>query len=119
MAGSEPKYKWQDMAAACEGTGGIKALVARKLDCSRSTVVNYAKRYARVRQALEDAKQARIDLAEGQHTRLIVSGYWPAIKYLLETQGRDRGYTERHEITGADGAEIAIRVIGGVNVEDV
>ena len=107
------------MAAACEGTGGIKALVARKLDCSRSTVVNYAKRYARVRQALEDAKQARIDLAEGQHTRLIVSGYWPAIKYLLETQGRDRGYTERHEITGADGAEIAIRVVGGVNVEDV
>jgi hypothetical protein len=121
MGARKDRFKPEEIIVACEGTGGIKALIAKKVGCSRPTIVKYAKRYATVRKAIEDAKQARVDMAEGQHTRLIMAGYWPAIRYLLETHGRDRGYVNRqqHEISGPDGKDITIRVVGGVDVEEV
>ena len=110
--GSKQRYTAAEVVTACEGTGGIKVLVARKLGCTRRTVVNYANRYASVRKALEDADEAMTDMAEGQHGQLVREGYWPAIKYRLETKGKKRGYATRHEVTGADGDAVEVRVSG-------
>ena len=108
----QEKFTAAQVVEACKDTGGIKALVAQKLGCSRSTVVNYARRYATVRKALESADEALTDLAEGKSGSLIKEGYWPAIKYRLETKGKKRGYATRHEVTGADGDAVEVRVSG-------
>jgi len=86
------EYTAEEVCAACEGTGGIKALVAKKLGCSRRTVDRYQKRYASVRDALEQADEEITDLAQARAAGLIKADYWPAIKYVLDTKGKERGY---------------------------
>jgi len=88
------RFTVKQVCEACEGTGGILALVAKKLVCDRVTVWRYAKRYASVRQALEQADEAMTDMAEGKSLTLIQEGIWPAIRYRLSTKGKRRGYTE-------------------------
>ena len=99
---AEQKFTAKEVADACEGTAGIMVLVAKKLGCDRSTVWRYAKRYKSVRDALYQADEAATDLAEAKSIKLIDAEYWPAIKHRLDTKGKDRGYAERTEITGAD-----------------
>lgn len=91
------RYTAAEVCEACEGTGGVKAEVARKLGCSRQTVCRYARRYVTVREALHQADEALTDRAEVCSARKIDDGYWPAIRYRLETKGRDRGYVQRIE----------------------
>lgn len=102
------EFTAKQICDACEGTGGIKALVARKLGCDRVTVWRYSKRYKTVRDALRQADEALTDVAEAKAYQLINAAYWPAIQYRLKTKGKDRGYTERQEITGADGGDLSI-----------
>jgi len=92
------KYTVKEVCAACEGTGGILALVAQKLGCNRATVWRYARKYATVRAALAQADEAMTDMAEGKSLTLIKEGVWPAIRYRLSTKGKGRGYTESQQI---------------------
>ena len=105
---AKQEFTAKEVCDACEGTGGIMALVARKLGCDRVTVWRYSKRYATVRNALHQADEALTDTAEDEAGKLIKAQYWPAIQYRLKTKGKDRGYTERQEITGADGGDLSI-----------
>ena len=41
--------------------------------------------------------------------KLIKSGHFGAIKYYLNTQGKDRGYFERHAIAGYDGGPVQVQ----------
>lgn len=96
--GRKQEFTAQQVIDACEGTAGIMAIVAKKLGCTRTTICRYAKRYPTVRAALDQADKEATDLAENKSMTLINEGYWPAIKYRLATKGKDRGYSERHEI---------------------
>lgn len=113
------RYTVEQVIRAIEGSGGIKAVVAKKLGCSRQTVSRYAARYVTVQQALDDADQAITDAAEIKAISLIDAGYWPAIKYRLETKGKSRGYTTRTEITGADGGPAVLVLAGNVSADDI
>ena len=108
--GRKQKFTSQQVIDACPGTAGIKALVAKKLGCDRSTIGAYAKRYVTVQRALDEADNEATDLAESKSMTLINEAYWPAIKYRLSTKGKDRGYVERQERhiegTGKDGAVV-------------
>ena len=109
--GRKQRYTTKEICDACEGTGGIKALVAQKLGCDRATVWRYAQRYKTVQRALEQADETLTDVAEAKTIQLIHSGYWPAIKYRLDTKGKDRGYTERQEVAGVKEQPIPIEII--------
>ena len=104
------EFTAKQVCDACEGTGGIMALVARKLGCDRVTVWRYAQRYKTVRDALKQADEALTDTAEEKAGELINAKYWPAIRYRLMTKGKDRGYVERQELTGADGGDLSVTV---------
>jgi len=69
-------------------------------------VYNYAERYASVRDVLAHQREKRIDIAEGQLWRLVQEGNLGAVIFFLKTQGKSRGFTERHEIAGPDGGPI-------------
>lgn len=108
--GSKQIFTAQQVIDAIPGTGGIMELVAKNLGCDRATVWRYSKRYATVQQALVQADESVTDLAEAKAIKLINAEHWPAIMHRLSTKGKGRGYTERHEVTGAEGGPLAVMI---------
>jgi len=47
-------------------------------------------------------------MAETELYRAIRDGKDWAVKYILSTKGKSRGYVERQEVTGADGGAIIV-----------
>jgi len=72
--------------------------VARRLGCSREHVYRLLNKWKTAADALQDARDAMIDLAESALLRNIRDGDTTAIKFFLQTQGHARGYGNRQEI---------------------
>ena len=106
------RYKTGEVIDALKQAHGIKAHAAEILGCTRITVDNYIDRHPTVARAYEDLRQTIVDRAERGLIKLLIAEEWPAIKYVLSTLGKDRGYTERQEITGQDGGGVVVKLIG-------
>lgn len=97
---------------AVKGTKGNQTEIARNLRCNHSNVTHLKKKWATFNKAVQEAKEARIDWYESRLDERAEKGDIAAIIFFLKTQGKDRGYIERQEITGAGGASIkCIRVV--------
>jgi hypothetical protein len=103
------RYTAQQVAAALTAAKGFVSVAAKNLQCSDETVRNYIKRYSACKQAVTDAREAMIDYAEGKLYQNIQNNDTVSILFFLKTQAKQRGYVERHEVTGADGRAIVIR----------
>jgi transposase len=95
------KYTAEQMVEAIRGSGGIVRLIAARLRCGRSTVYRYARRYPRVREALEGEREVLLDLAESRLLECVERGDLDALIFLLKTLGKDRGYTTRIDVGAA------------------
>jgi hypothetical protein len=58
----------------------------------------FVKKRPALEQVIDDSRQAIVDEAENQLSRLVGEGYFPAVRFALETIGKDRGYSERVEL---------------------
>lgn len=96
---------------AIKDSGGIMSTIARRLGVTWHTADTWVKQYDETRQALQDEREAILDLAESTLFRNIKDGNSQDAKWLLSTMGKNRGYSERHEITGADGGTIDVNAI--------
>jgi len=56
-----------------------------------------------VKEAVKQSHENGLDLAESQLIKKINQGETTPIIFYLKTKGRNRGYIERSELTGADG----------------
>jgi hypothetical protein len=100
------KYTPAQIIKAIEGTGGIIAqaiIRASKIHpdgqmMSRETFLRYKNEYPEIAKALEDAKEATLDLAESKLMSLVSKEDLGAICFYLKTQGKRRGYIERQEL---------------------
>ena len=90
----------------CVGAGQL-------LGCSAVTVRNYANKYPTVKQALQGKRRELVDLAEMSLRRAIVNGEGWAVALTLKTLGKDDGYVERAEVSGAGGGPVVIKVVYG------
>lgn len=111
MAGKE-KFTAKQMVEALKSTRGFVSLAASRLKCSVRTVQNYVERYPSVKQAKEEAREMMIDIAEGKLYEQIQQDNMTAIIFFLKCQGKKRGYTERQEVTGAEGNPLEVVVKG-------
>ena len=68
---------------------------------------NYIDRYATVRAAQAEASETTIDFVESQLLKNINEGDTTSIIFFLKTKAKHRGYVERQEISGANGAPLA------------
>ena len=124
MPSKKPKLDtFRKVANAC---GGILSDIAANLGVERSTIYTWCNDDEQFAQALEDSRERFVDLAES-NLRKLVAGVpaiekdengekrfagWierpseTAIIFTLKTRGKKRGYVERQEVTGADGAEL-------------
>lgn len=109
--GRKQKYAIEDVISAIEKADGILTDASDLLGCSRQTLHAYVNRYAKVKDAYGQAVEKSLDVAEKSLMKQIRSGNVTAIIFFLKTKGKHRGYIERQEITGADGADL-IKAIG-------
>lgn len=92
--------------AALEASGGIYTGAAAKLGCAPNTIRNYVERHVEIQTALLDITEQNLDLAETQLLKHIRDGNLTSVIFYLKTKGKGRGYIERQEHTGADGAPL-------------
>jgi hypothetical protein len=90
---------------------GFVSVAARRLNCAPNTIRNYINRYSTVKQVCIDAREDMKDFAESKLFSEIKDGNITAIIFFLKTQAKDRGYIERSEVTGADGAAVTLKVV--------
>ena len=91
------KYSADDMARAITKAHGRLSTVASNMHCTLMTVHNYVRKYKCCQEAVYSAREALIDTAEDKLVERVQGGDLKAIKYYLNTQGKDRGYHEGPE----------------------
>ena len=86
------------------------APAARALGCSRDTIRSYLEEYTEVAQAKLDQREAVTDMAENALYEAIDREAW-AVCFYLKCMAKDRGYVERAELTGTNGAPVKIKLV--------
>lgn len=87
---------------------GNIAAVARSLGVARKTIYNRVEASPTLKTALEEARDTMLDNAERALYDEALNGNITALIFFLKTQGKRRGYTERQELTGADGGPVIV-----------
>jgi len=117
------KFTAEQVIEAVKDSDGVIALVARRLHCGWTTAHDYIYRYPTAKAALENETNQLYDEAERiiyTNIRLLrerqeregrpVESY-DAWRMLTQTRrGRERGFSERQEVTGADGDALHVIV---------
>lgn len=111
MGSAQPKFTTDVVIEAIENTQGLVSLAARQLRCHPDTVRAYAKRHPSVADALAQARSHMTDVAELALFSAIQEKQGWAVCFYLKTQGKARGYVERHEVSGPEGGPIIFKVV--------
>ena len=111
--GRKPRLTIKKVADALTETRGGVAMVASMLGVSLTTIYNYLEKYPDLKELKNSFTVLLVDKGVYQLHDAVEAGDPWAVKYALSTQGKDRGYTERQEITGADGSELEIKLTWG------
>lgn len=98
--------KQADVLQAIQGSGAVMSTIAKRLGVAWYTAKRYVNKWETTRQAFDDEEQKILDLAESAIYQSIQNGNTQDAKWLLSTKGKNRGFTERQEITGADGGPV-------------
>lgn len=109
MAGKK-KFTKTEFRMAVEKSRGVKSEIARILNCSYNTVNNYLNREnnADLLALFKSQREVIKDTLESKFMEAVEAGEIRAILFGLETIAKDRGWTKRTEITGADGGAIQL-----------
>lgn len=106
------KKKEAFLSAYIASLGSVTAS-AKKAGIERSTYYFWCNTDPEFKQACEDAIEIQKDFAESQLMKLIRDGDAGSIKFYLQTKGRDRGYGDKVEVTGANGKDL----IQAINIQ--
>lgn len=118
----QDQYTAQTFIDAMPGTGGVKSAIARKVGCVYNTVQKYIDKYPTVRQAYDDEQARVLDLAVSVvvqninlAAKLQADTGMPVdvsdAKWFLSRKGKTDGWSERTEVTGANGGAVETRII--------
>lgn len=102
------------VAAALRAANGFVSAAAESLKCSYAAVHQQIATHDIVREAVTDARIKMLDFTESKLFTAIKNGEAWAIALYLKTQGKERGYIERTEHTGADGSPVMATKPSGI-----
>lgn len=108
----------EQIAAGLRAQRGNISATADALGVDRRTIYRRINESEELAAICTDARESLIDVAENALLKLINEGNVAAIIFALKTQGRARGYSERLELTGADGGAIAVKGYVGFSPEE-
>ena len=98
--------KTEEMEKALRKHNGYVYLAATSLGCAPKTIYARLKEVGYLRDALDEIRGAELDITEMQLRKAILNGEPWAIALKLKTQGKERGYSERTEVTGSNSEPI-------------
>jgi predicted transcriptional regulator len=110
MAGKE-KFTKKQIVDAIQNSAGIISDVAAALQCSRPTVYKYLDKYPDLKQMLDEQSNELVDMAESAAKKLVEERHPETVRFVLSTKGKNRGWTQRTEISGPDGGAIQLSAI--------
>jgi len=113
------KKRQRVMLEALKKTMGVVQPACEKSGVARATHYGWVQNYPDYAQAVNELREVSIDFAEGKLLQLIDKKNPSATIFFLKTQGRNRGYSERHEIVGANGGPIMSNVTGKLSFDGV
>jgi len=94
-----------------EESKGNLAATARRMGVSRTAIYKRVKDSPTLQEALADARESMLDNAESVLYKKVLEGSTPELLFFLKTQGRNRGYVERQEITAANGGDVRTHIV--------
>jgi len=95
-----------NVAKALAAHHGILSQAAQALGVSRVAIYKFIEKNPELNEVRAEATETLIDVAEGQLAKSLNDGDMKSVRWYLERQGKNRGYTTRVEQTGADGGAI-------------
>jgi len=108
----------QDVIKAISGSGGIITTIARKLGCEWKEAEEYINSNPLIKMMYDTERESIVDLCESVVLRNVQLaqdaqragniGDTTDAKWILSRLGKERGYAERQEVTGKNGASIGI-----------
>ncbi len=107
------QQKKQDMLQALEKTLGVVTTAARQVGIERTTHYYWLREDEEYKRAVESIDDVALDFAESKLHSLIQNDDTAATIFYLKTKGKKRGYIERQEFTGNEGAPI-IQIAGNL-----
>ena len=105
----QQRYTHDQVADALRSSAGLRSKTAALLKCSPSTVKRYIDRSETLARIEREIVERNLDMAERGLLDAIEDGDLTAIMFYLKTKGRHRGYAERHQIEGRDGAPVEVK----------
>jgi hypothetical protein len=98
--------KQKAMLEALEKSLGVVATASKSCGLHRSSHYNWLQESPAYAEAYNEIKELVLDFAESHLHQLIAKGDVASTIFFLKTKGKGRGYVERTEITGSEGAPI-------------
>lgn len=83
---------------AVVGTGGIMLNIASKLGVTRMAVYNFCHKHPEMMELRRQEEEKILDIAENSLFSQAKNEEQWAVKYLLATKGKRRGYVEKSEV---------------------
>lgn len=105
----QQRFTNDQVADALRTTAGLRSAAAALLECSPSTVKRYIDRSEMLARIENEIVERNLDLAECGLLDAINAGNLTAIMFYLKTKGKHRGYAERHQIEGKNGAPVEVK----------
>jgi hypothetical protein len=95
--------KKESLLKALEKSLGVVTTACRNAKVHRSTFYEWYKKDNNFKEQVDDLKNVALDFAESKLHEQISKGVPSSTIFYLKAKGKNRGYVERQEITGADG----------------
>ena len=98
----------EQLEKALRATRGIQSLAIKALEkatgvlIDRSTISKCISKSKRLQAVVEESREEFVDFGELQLYKGVANGDSSLIRFLLETQGKNRGYTRRTELVRAE-----------------
>lgn len=106
------------MLKALEQSLGVVTTAAKATGVSRTKHYGWMNEDEAYKNAVLDVHERTVDFAESALHKLIKGGNVASTIFYLKTKGKKRGYVERVEHTGNDGAAIKILNLGAGSEAD-
>ena len=100
---SKGAYHTEDVVCALFKADGNLGKMAKLLNRRRSALWKHIRDRQDMWRLWTDFHESKMDTVENLHWQAALDGDLGAQRFLLQTKGKDRGYSTRQETTGADG----------------
>jgi hypothetical protein len=104
-------YSTEEIISALKSKKGMVYLAAASIGCDPDTIYYRAKKNKAIASVMRSERGKVVDTGELKLFAAMKKGAPWAVQFALRTLGKDRGYVERQELTGADGKKMEPLVI--------